>query len=245
MNAVPASPVSVEPDRVSWLRRAALSLAAVFVVAGLGFAPAASAQDSSTTEAPSTETVPAGAKAAVESPPRELTTGEVDDDSLYIIEEYRIDGDKILPNGDTPIPALTQKVWDRFANLFPAASRPEIDLLVGIGQEGSNGTDGALQTSALDPSKRYMALDVSGAVEFKELTRTMIHEYAHLLQFRPRRCRRAPRATHATCMTVVSVPRRVRTCGSGTKRSTPGSPTVRTTRPKKPTSWLATAPTST
>ncbi|MEZ5380932.1 MAG: hypothetical protein R2754_03950 [Microthrixaceae bacterium] len=173
------------PARPTWWRRAALSLAAVFVVAGLGFAPAASAQDSSTTEAPSTETVPAGAKAAVESPPRELTTGEVDDDSLYIIEEYRIDGDKILPNGDTPIPALTQKVWDRFANLFPAASRPEIDLLVGIGQEGSNGTDGALQTSALDPSKRYMALDVSGAVEFKELTRTMIHEYAHLLQFRP------------------------------------------------------------
>ncbi len=90
-----------------------------------------------------------------------------------------------LANGDTPIPAGTQKAWDRFAGLFPAAGRPEIVLFVGIDQDESNGTDGALQVSALDDDKRYLALDVSGAVEFKELTRTMIHEYSHLLQFRP------------------------------------------------------------
>ncbi|MEZ5373010.1 MAG: hypothetical protein R2704_09770 [Microthrixaceae bacterium] len=172
--------VSDVSDRTSWLRRTGVVVSIATLLLGAGSQLPVGAQDADGSGLESVD-----AQANVESPPRELTTGEVDDDSLFIIEEYRIDGDQLVPNGDTPIPALTQKVWDRYASLFPAASRPEIDLFVGIDQEGSNGTDGALQNSALDPDKRYLALDVSGAVEFKELTRTMIHETAHLLQFRP------------------------------------------------------------
>ena len=186
MNAVPASPVSVKPDRVSWLRRTglAVSLAGLGLVATSHLTVGAQEADSSTpTTAVTVESVDTTAN--VVSPPRALTTGEVDDDSIYIVEEYRIDGDKLVPNGNTAIPALHQKVWGRYAALFPAATRPEIDLFVGIDSEKSGGTDGALQVSALNPDKRYLALDVSGAIEFKELTRTMIHETAHLLQFRP------------------------------------------------------------
>ena len=166
--------------RASWLRRSgvAVSLSALLLGASCGRTVDEAATDRTTT----TETEEAF---VATSPPRELTTGEVDDDTIAIVEEYRIDGDQLVPNDDTPIPALTQKAWGRFAALFPAAGRPEIDLLVGIDQDASDGTDGALQNSATDDDKRYLAIDVSGAVEFKELTRTMIHEYAHLLQFRP------------------------------------------------------------
>ncbi|MEZ5380929.1 MAG: hypothetical protein R2754_03935 [Microthrixaceae bacterium] len=174
------SPDLGESRRVSRIRRLGLVTAAATMVLGVGFVPPASAQDSPTVE-PTT-----GELAALGSPTRELTTGEVEDDTIYVVEEYRIDGDKIAPNGATEIPAQHQKVWNRFAALFPAATRPEIDLFVAIDTTLSPGrADGVLQTSALDPSKRYLALDVSGEVEFKELTRTMTHEFGHLLQFRP------------------------------------------------------------
>ena len=150
------------------------------MVLGVGFVSPASAQDSTTLEPASREL------AALGSPTRQLDSGEVADETIYVVEEYRIDGDKILPNGDTEIPELHLKVWNRFAEMFPAATRPEIDLFVGIDTTLSPGSaDGVLQTSALDPDKRYLALDVSGVVEFKELTRTMTHEFGHLLQFRP------------------------------------------------------------
>ncbi len=167
-------------QRASWLRRTglAVSLAALLLGASCGTDVDTSAGDRSTT----TESDEAF---VATSPPRELTTGVVDDDTISIVEEYRIDGDQLTANGDTPIPAGTRKAWDRFAELFPSAGRPEVVLFVGIDQDESNGTDGALQVSALDDDQRYLALDVSGAVELKELTRTMIHEYAHLLQFRP------------------------------------------------------------
>ena len=167
-------------QRASWLRRTglAVSLSALLLGASCGRTVDEAATDRTTTTESEEGFV-------ATSPPRELTTGEVDDDTISIVEEYRIDGDQLVANGDTPIPAGTQKAWDRFAGLFPAAGRPEIVLFVGIDQDESNGTDGALQVSALDDDKRYLALDVSGAVEFKELTRTMIHEYSHLLQFRP------------------------------------------------------------
>lgn len=175
---------------VSRLRRVGLAVAlpAMFIGATSQLTASAAAPGAAT--APTTTADPSGDAATdseftVKSPPRELTTGEVDDDSIYIIEEYKIDGDKIVPNGDTPIPALTQKIWKRFAALFPAAGRPEVDLLVAIDQERSDGTDGALQFSASDDDKRYLALDVTGSADFDELTRTMIHEYSHLLQFRP------------------------------------------------------------
>lgn len=173
----------MDAGNAAFIRRRLLVPVATVLVLATGSTSALAAVPTHTTSAGQSTQTDRTPRAGDED--RDLISGEVDDDTIYIVEEYRVDGDTILQNGDTPIPAEHQKRWDRFVGMFPAALHPEVDLFVGIDTEKSGGTDGAMQVSAFDDEKRYLALDVSGAVEFNELTRTMIHEMGHLFQLRP------------------------------------------------------------
>lgn len=136
---------------------------------------ACSSDDSSSDDASSDTTEAAGADVVAEPFP-----GEVDDDTIEILGQWEVDGDEIL--GD--VPDEHQEVWDRFAELFPADTRPEVNLYVPIDADASGGTDGAMQTDPRDPNVYYIALDATGADEPEELDRTMIHEFAHLMTLR-------------------------------------------------------------
>jgi len=105
---------------------------------------------------------------------------ELDDDSLFVLGKYNVEGDEMLDEA----PAEYAAVWERFAELIPAELRPEVTMFVAIDSEKSGGTDGAMQANGLRPDERYIALDVSGAVDPTTLDRTMLHEYAHLLTLR-------------------------------------------------------------
>ena len=131
--------------------------------------------------APQTETESAPTSSESGGDPTGLNDDpELDDDTLSVLGKYAVDGDELV--GD--VPAEYAAVWDRFAAIIPADLRPEVTMFVAIDAEASGGTDGAMQANGLRPEERYIALDVTGSVDPKELDRTMIHEYAHLLTLR-------------------------------------------------------------
>ncbi|MBH0098568.1 hypothetical protein I6E68_05355 [Salinibacterium sp. NSLL150] len=104
----------------------------------------------------------------------------VNDDTLFVLGTYDVDGDEIL--GD--VPADQAAVWDRFNELFPAELHPEITMFVAIDVEQSGGTDGAMQPNGVREGETYLALDTTGGVDADVLDRTMIHEFAHLITLR-------------------------------------------------------------
>lgn len=126
--------------------------------------------------------------------------GAVVDDSLVILGQFEVDGDNIL--GSPPADQLA--IWTRFAELFPAAIRPEVEIFVPIDAEASNGIDGAMQTFDFDNTRYYMALATDGSVAPAELDRTMIHEFAHLLSLRTSQIPRDDNADATNCATYLT-----------------------------------------
>lgn len=104
----------------------------------------------------------------------------VNDDTLFVLGTYDVDGAELL--GDAP--ADHRAVWDRFNELFPADLHPEITMFVAIDAEQSGGTDGAMQPNGVREGGTHLALDTSGSVDADVLDRTMIHKFAHLLTLR-------------------------------------------------------------
>lgn len=102
------------------------------------------------------------------------------DDSLEVLGIYEVDGDEIVGS----IPSAYEAAWDRFDELFPADTHPEITLFVAIDAEASDGVDGAMQPNVLHAGEQYLALDTTGFDTAAEADRTMIHEFAHLLTLR-------------------------------------------------------------
>lgn len=100
------------------------------------------------------------------------------DDTLKVLGEYEIQGDELV--GEVKLAHL--RVWERFASLFPAATRPDVSVFVAINAAKSGGTDGAMQNFDDDPAGYYIALDVTGYSS--NLDRTMIHEFFHLVTLR-------------------------------------------------------------
>ncbi|MEL0626326.1 hypothetical protein V6245_05130 [Salinibacterium amurskyense] len=115
-----------------------------------------------------------------ESESTEIDYAAIDDDSLFVLASYPVDGDELI--GDAPDDQLA--VWERFNELFPADLHPEITMFVAIDADQSGGTDGAMQRNGLSPDETYLALDTSGSVSPDVLDRTMIHEFAHLITLR-------------------------------------------------------------
>ena len=106
---------------------------------------------------------------------------EIGDQDLSILGKYAVEGDEIV---DPDVPDDYAVVWERFTELFPAETHPEITMFVAIDAEESGGTDGALERNRLRPDERYLAIDVTGWDEPDELDRTLIHEFAHLMTLR-------------------------------------------------------------
>jgi hypothetical protein len=108
------------------------------------------------------------------------TDPEFDDDSLVVLGKYAVVGNEV----DDDIPDEYRAVWDRFAELFPAESHPDLTMFVAIDGTAS-GADGALApSSALPQDERYIALDVTGSDTPEELDGAMIHEFGHLVTMR-------------------------------------------------------------
>ncbi len=162
-------------------RSMAVVLAITLSVSFLGACSSAGSSDVKADTSANTSTTRASDTAGAHGRPPKAQDVAADDDSIKILGEYKIDGDDLV--GDVN-PGYGE-VWARFAELFPADVRPEVTHFVAIDKDKSKGTDGAMQISAINPSERYIALDVTGADAPDELDRTMIHEYSHLLTLRP------------------------------------------------------------
>ncbi|WP_345802867.1 hypothetical protein AAIB33_07235 [Microbacterium sp. AZCO] len=106
---------------------------------------------------------------------------ELDDSTLVVLGKYDVDGNELV---DANVPEDHAAVWDRFAELFPADSHPEITMFVAIDAEASGGVDGALERNGIDPEQRYIAIDATDYDEPDELDRTLIHEFTHLVTLR-------------------------------------------------------------
>ncbi|MCU1410229.1 MAG: hypothetical protein JWR04_936 [Rhodoglobus sp.] len=104
----------------------------------------------------------------------------IGDDTLEVLGIYAVEGDEIIGS----IPSKYEAVWNRFTELFPAETHPEITLFVAIDAEASDNTDGAMQPNLLHPGEQYLALDTTGFDSPSEADRTMIHEFGHLLTLR-------------------------------------------------------------
>ena len=92
---------------------------------------------------------------------------------------YPLENDQLV--GDS-IDAQHEAVWERFSEIIPSEFRPEIESFQPI--DGSSGIDGTMFATD-DPTVWVVQLDVMEAVSQKDLERTMIHEFAHLLTLRP------------------------------------------------------------
>lgn len=116
-----------------------------------------------------------------------LSAAEIDDDTMFVVASYRIDGDELLPNLDGPPSQDSAETFALYTGLIPATYREGVIAFVAIDQEQSGGTDGALQdvygADGEPTGDRYIALDVTGSST--EMERTIVHETGHLIFVEP------------------------------------------------------------
>ncbi len=94
---------------------------------------------------------------------------------------YDVEGDVLR---DREAPPAHSEVWNRFNEIFPADTHPEISRFRAIDAENSNGIDGSVFASNSNRTEWELVLDTTYAYGKNELDRTMIHEFAHLLTLR-------------------------------------------------------------
>lgn len=78
-----------------------------------------------------------------------------------------------------------QRMWEYFNTLFPESIRIHVSHF-SVFTDGKEGTYGAVHQSEADPEKWVLSMDIQDAFEgnefnSKELTYTLVHEFAHLL----------------------------------------------------------------
>ena len=83
-----------------------------------------------------------------------------------------------------------RQLWERFAGLFPAASRADLARLE-IFTDGKEGGLAAVYQDQSDPARWVLVVDIVDAfkndqLDTKELTFTLIHEFGHLLTLNAR-----------------------------------------------------------
>ncbi len=127
-----------------------------------------------------------GGDASSKPDPDATVAIDLGDDSIEVLGVFEISDDDTISGADDD----QQEVFDRFTEVIPAEYRPEVTHFVSISQEGSAGTDGAMQNPVDDDEapiydEFYLALDTTGSSTGAELDRTMVHEFAHLLTLRP------------------------------------------------------------
>ncbi len=94
---------------------------------------------------------------------------------------YDVEGDVLSDQSAT---SADLEVWDRFNEIFPADTHPEITRFRAIDAVESGGIDGSVYASNSDRTEWELVLDTTNAYGRQELDRTIIHEFAHLLTLR-------------------------------------------------------------
>ena len=107
-------------------------------------------------------------------------TGLTADGDPIPLAEYTIQNGTIQGNVDPD--HLDQ--WVRFRELIPKKYYPEIVRFLPIDSVAADGIDGSVAPVDDGRTQWSLMLDTTGEVPLKELDRTMVHEFAHLLTLR-------------------------------------------------------------
>ncbi|NCP87232.1 MAG: hypothetical protein CO094_01130 [Anaerolineae bacterium CG_4_9_14_3_um_filter_57_17] len=115
--------------------------------------------------------------------------------SEYDLVTYTISGDEILNPVKQPVSsalkpyqqdeASQRRVWDYFANVIPPEYRPLLTQYI-IFSDGEANILASVAQSDNDPNLWVLRVDIVDAADPKELTYTLVHEYAHLLTLNPK-----------------------------------------------------------
>ena len=112
-----------------------------------------------------------------------LTTEQIGDDTMSVVDSYDINGVDLEDGIDGPPSTDTLATFALYTSLIPAEYRMGVIAFVAIDQAASGGTDGALQEvtgpDGNSTGERYIALDVTGSSS--ELERTIVHETGHYI----------------------------------------------------------------
>lgn len=165
-----------------------LAFVVLFALVGAACGDDTESSDDTASDDPPTESTAAadGEDAVEDAEPAPIAEVDIDlgDDTLDVLATYTIgESDTISP--DAPEEHIA--TFERFKTIIPAELRPEVTHFVAISQEGSDGTDGAMQNphdadGRSIVTENYIALDTTG--ESEALDRTIVHEFAHLLTLR-------------------------------------------------------------
>lgn len=114
--------------------------------------------------------------------------------SEYDLVSYQIAGDEILNPVKQPVSsalkpyqqdeASQRRVWDYFASLVPSENRRELTQYI-IFSDGEANILASVAQSDFDATRWVLRVDIVDAADPKELTYTLVHEYAHLLTLKP------------------------------------------------------------
>ncbi|MBI5841728.1 MAG: hypothetical protein HZB19_16680 [Chloroflexi bacterium] len=113
---------------------------------------------------------------------------------LYTLAVYSITDDKITWLRNEPVPESLiefqdnkdahQQVWDYFVKLIPQKRRTKLDNFVII-SDGENNLLAAVRRTDEDPNSWILQVDIADTKNARDLTYTLIHEFAHLLTLGP------------------------------------------------------------
>ncbi len=114
--------------------------------------------------------------------------------SEYDLVTYQILGDEITNPVKQPVSsglkpfqqdeASQRQMWNYFASLIPAENRRELAEYI-IFSDGEANILASVAQSDFDAARWVLRVDIVDAADPKELTYTLVHEYAHLLTLNP------------------------------------------------------------
>lgn len=109
---------------------------------------------------------------------------------FYPLAVYRVSGEKITWSNNEPVPDdlvkfqeqkdVHQKIWDHFVNLVPKDQRPMLGEFV-IVTDGEEKLLAAVRQTDENLYSWILEVDIADIANSRELTYTLIHEFAHLL----------------------------------------------------------------
>lgn len=113
-----------------------------------------------------------------------------DNNNFYVLTTYRVNYEKISLESNEPAPEelvkfqeqqdVHQEIWDFYTALFPKEHRSMIGNFTII-TDGKNEILAAVRQTNNNPNKWVLEVDIADVANSRELTYTLIHEFAHLL----------------------------------------------------------------
>jgi hypothetical protein len=109
---------------------------------------------------------------------------------FYTLSTYKVSENKITWSSDNPAPedltelqkegAVHQEVWDYFTKLIPESQLDMLSEYI-IATDGEQKLLAAVRQTDTSPLRWALIVDIADTANSKELTYTLIHEFAHLL----------------------------------------------------------------